>query len=78
MKKFAKVTTREVLENFQTDSEYGLSGSSVASLKKIHGANKLPEEEKVRKSNSFPSSSLNFLLFSFLSVYSRLVSRYFP
>ena len=47
MKKFAKVTAREVLENFQSDSEYGLSNTSVASLAKIHGSNKIAEEEKV-------------------------------
>lgn len=49
MRKYAKVTVREVLESFQSDSEYGLSNTSVASLKKIHGPNKLAEEEKVNQ-----------------------------
>jgi magnesium-transporting ATPase (P-type) len=48
MFKFAKITAREVLEHYQSDSEYGLSTSAVVSLKKIHGLNKLAEEEKVR------------------------------
>eukprot|EP01040_Poterioochromonas_malhamensis_P012300 gene12300-13453_t len=46
MKKFSKVTAREVLENFQSDSEYGLSNAAISSLKKIHGTNKIAEEEK--------------------------------
>jgi hypothetical protein len=48
MRKYAKVTTREVLDSFHSDSEYGLSTTSVSSLKKTYGANKLPGEVKVR------------------------------
>ncbi len=57
MKKFSKVTAREVLENFQSDSEYGLSNAAVSSLKKIHGTNKIAEEEKVIKLISYHDTS---------------------
>lgn len=60
LRKFAKVTAREVLENFQSDSEYGLSNAAIASLKKIHGVNKIAEEEKVL---NLRLSSLFFLLY---------------
>lgn len=58
MKKFSKVTAREVLENFQSDSEYGLSNAAVSSLKKIHGTNKIAEEEKVINSSPITTRRL--------------------
>jgi hypothetical protein len=60
MRKYAKVTTREVLDSFHSDSEYGLSTTSVSSLKKTYGSNKLPGEVKVRHKSHFT----DFILFS--------------
>ncbi len=69
MKKFSKVTAREVLENFQSDSEYGLSNAAISSLKKIHGTNKIAEEEKVIKLISYHNTSTSKPLYSYRSIF---------
>lgn len=48
MRKFARDTTEQVVEGLGSDLVQGLNASQVVSLRKVHGLNKLEEEEKVR------------------------------
>jgi hypothetical protein len=45
--KYAKATADEVVEILRSDPANGLSTTSVESLQKVHGPNKLEEDEKV-------------------------------
>jgi hypothetical protein len=47
MRKFAKITGEEVVEILSSDSTNGLSQLNIASLRRVHGLNKLESEEKV-------------------------------
>lgn len=48
MRKFARDTIDHVIEALGSDLREGLSGAEVASRRKVHGLNKLEEEQKVR------------------------------
>lgn len=49
MKKYAQISVNEVLQSFNCEITKGLSFPEIAALRKNHGMNKLPEEEKVQE-----------------------------
>lgn len=55
-----RLSSEEILKQFNSSEEFGLDLSDISPLRSLHGINKLEEEEKVPKSYCFLSIFLFF------------------